>query len=631
MSRFAILYRQGGGLDARQLDPARHQWSQDPDCDAPHVWLSPAGDIAVLYAEGTLHFAEPQSSGSAMLECVLSSARLDDAPDLARHLQLPASSTHEHLVASAVLRDGEQATARLNGDFAWALWRDHVLHLGVDHIGQRALYHARTATGFVVTTHLPLLLALPGAPRGLNEEALVLLAATHFGSGPCDTAFADVHLLPGGHCMSLDAHGSGEPRRWWQPDIAIRRRYRDVRDYTHELEEVFGTAVRVRLPQAGPVGCNLSGGLDSSLVAAFAAPMLAAEERTLHAWTSIPHEDLPLVSSPGRDANEWRFAAETAAMHANMHHHGLSPRGICLLDVLADVHRSSATPVRNSANYLWVSQIPRQARQHGCRVVLTGQRGNASISFAGAGGVAGMLRSGQWARFTGHIAALPGRRGRQLLRLGLAGVLGESRLHKLLQSRNGVPGKAWLPLLSPAARTLLAGYALPALNVADRTQWLAFLGHPHPAFNADISAMTGAELRDPTADRRLHEYLLGCPADAFVGEGFDRLQARLLGAGRLPDSVRWKRSRGEQCPEEALWFTLYPERYREAWSRVRTLPWAARWLDCMAVDRQLQLLLDGEPVTKDRAAAMHRLLDIGLFILHAQQCWPVTPHQDALT
>ena len=45
-------------------------------------------------------------------------------------------------------------------------------------------------------------------------------------------------------------------------------------------------------------------------------------------------------------------------------------------------------------------------------------------------------------------------------------------------------------------------------------------------------------MRDPTGDRRLCEYVLRCPPEAFVGDGFDRLQARLLGAGVVPDAVR---------------------------------------------------------------------------------------------
>ncbi len=70
-----------------------------------------------------------------------------------------------------------------------------------------------------------------------------------------------------------------------------------------------------------------------------------------------------------------------------------------------------------------------------------------------------------------------------------------------------------------------------------------------------------------------------CP-EAFLGDGFERLQARMLGAGRVPDSIRWRRTQGQQAPEEAALFALYPARYRAAWAEARQLPWFAKYGLC---------------------------------------------------
>jgi hypothetical protein len=54
----------------------------------------------------------------------------------------------------------------------------------------------------------------------------------------------------------------------------------------------------------------------------------------------------------------------------------------------------------------------------------------------------------------------------------------------------------------------------------------------------------------------------------------------MLGAGRVPDSIRWRRTQGQQAPEEAALFALYPARYRAAWAEARQLPWFAKYGLC---------------------------------------------------
>ena len=154
-----------------------------------------------------------------------------------------------------------------------------------------------------------------------------------------------------------------------------------------------------------------------------------------------------------------------------------------------------------------------------------------------------------------------------------------------------------------------------------RADWIDFIAKPKTAFSADHLAYANVEMRDPTADRCLHEYLLNCPPEAFVGDGFERLQARLLGAGKVPENIRWRRSRGEQVPEEAGFFGLYPQRYREAWNEVRKLPWTNEYIDVFAVDQVLNDLIEGREDSRSLSTGLHRILDIGLFIIHAQNHW----------
>ena len=617
---FAMLHRTRGGIAIEDLQGMRDALGPG---DVRH-WISDAGDIGVAWTAGSLLDANGRSSPVAGVPFALAAGRLDAPTALHAHGAACAGSADARQIAACVLQKGEAAPAGLFGDYALAHWTGRALFIATDHLGSTPIYHARTPQGFAVATRLPALLAFPDTPRELDGLGLGLVAMIQMGRGAGHTAWRGIRLLRGGHSLWLDAQGNAEERRWWNPDVEVRRTYRDPRDYTAEIGALFADAVRSRLPGKGPVGCTLSGGLDSTLVAGFAAPMLAEAQRDLHAVTSVPHPALHVTPQHGWENDDWPHAHQMTRMHPNLRHEAVSPEGICLLDVLQAVHASSATPSRNVANQLWLTEIGLRARAAGCEVVLAGFHGNSTVSFAGHGGVTRLLRRGRWQRALEHMRQERGFGARSMLRHALVAATGEPAVRKLSRLLGNHPP----PFMPPGAQLMqphVRGYypvAPPDLMpVVDRADWRRFISQPRTAFCADMRAHAGVEFRDPTGDRRLCEHLLGCPADAFVGGGFGRLQARLLGEGRVPDAIRWRRTLGDQAPEQAGWFSLYPERYRDAWADVRRLPWTREFIDCAQVDDVLEDLVCGRPHPRLIAAAVHRILDIGTFIATARHRW----------
>jgi asparagine synthase (glutamine-hydrolysing) len=291
------------------------------------------------------------------------------------------------------------------------------------------------------------------------------------------------------------------------------------------------------------------------------------------------------------------------------------------------VHASSATPTFVVANHLWLTEIGRRAHEAGCKVVLAGFHGNSSISFAGNGGVAQLLRGGKWSRAFSHLKRVPSLNSRTLFRYALHAMLGD-RIYALLnEQRNSLSGPFSPPgalFVRPNVGEYYSHRPIELTPVMQRRDWMHFITRPKTSFAVDIKAHAGIEFRDPTSDRRLCEYLLGCPTDAFVGEGFERLQARLLGAGHVPDSIRWRRTLGDQVPEQAGFFSLYPDRYRDAWEQVRCLSWTEEFIDVSASNRVFEDLVNGRSHPRLLASALHRILDIGTFIIDAKRRWQVT-------
>jgi len=559
---FAFLYHSRGGIT---FDSIRRAYMESDSSGHARYWISSDNRIGIIWGNAALLTGRQRQQPQSNAPLVLAHGRLDAPQEIKQRLRIDGIMDDAHLIALTALHAGEAAPNQLYGDFAFAHWTGDALFIATDSIRQKPIYYARTKHGFAVATRLTTLLALPDVPHTLHAERLLLLTQGRI-NGTEDTAFADIKSLFGGSYKWLYADRETTTHRWWRPDMTIRRNYKDPRDYAAELTLLFDAAVRCRLPKEGPVSCTLSGGLDSTLVAGFAAPILANGDRTLHAWTSVPHPSLIPEQRAGWDSDDWCYASEMAALHPNIQHHAVSPENICLLDVLHSVHTTSATPVRNGANHLWITAIAQRAQKSHCDIVLTGGNGNASISYAGYGGTRRMIRRAQWGRFVKHVRNIPHHRGKFLLRELMSACMSEfirGPLRRFREEKHTHPG---LTLLAPAACSLYGRIAPEAPHVRNRQQWFDFMARPKTAFAADLTAYANIDIRDPTADRHLHEYLLQCPPDAFVGDGFERIQARLLGADKVPDSIRWRRTRGEQVPEEAGFFTLYPERYRAAWN-----------------------------------------------------------------
>ena len=88
-------------------------------------------------------------------------------------------------------------------------------------------------------------------------------------------------------CTSM-RDGAITQHRYWSPDDIKPVRFRSDQDYADGLRECLDVAVRRQMRSAHPIGCLLSGGLDSSSVAVLAARALAEKNQRLTAFTGVP-------------------------------------------------------------------------------------------------------------------------------------------------------------------------------------------------------------------------------------------------------------------------------------------------------------------------------------------------------
>ena len=170
---------------------------------------------------------------------------------------------------------GEGGVRDLSGMFAFALWdaRAGRLTLARDRVGIKPLYYAEVAGGGIVfASELAAVLAHGGADGTLSAEGL----ASYFFSDyvhPPHTIVRGVKKLPPGHTVVWERGRLAAPRAFWQVPLAPGSAVVRGADgpLAEELWRRLGDAVQAQLVSDVPVGIFLSGGVDSSCVAALAA------------------------------------------------------------------------------------------------------------------------------------------------------------------------------------------------------------------------------------------------------------------------------------------------------------------------------------------------------------------------
>ncbi len=204
---------------------------------------------------------------------------------------------------------GEQLPEHLRGMWAFALWDEprQRLFCSRDRFGKKPFYYFHRQGQFAFASELSALLEHPLAPRELSPIARVKFLAYALLPHP-HTPFRDIWKLPPGSNLLVSRGAAPVIQGFWEYQLAPEEG-RSEDQLTEELIAVLRGAVQRRLVADVPVGIFLSGGLDSSTVAALAAEVLGGEN--LRTFTVG-------FTEPSFDESEY---ARRMARHLRSQHH----------------------------------------------------------------------------------------------------------------------------------------------------------------------------------------------------------------------------------------------------------------------------------------------------------------------
>jgi asparagine synthase (glutamine-hydrolysing) len=473
---------------------------------------------------------------------------------------------------------GAACVEYLRGMFAFAVWdqRRRELVVARDRFGVKPLYYVHTAEGSLYfASEIKALLAAGAARAELNYAALPDYLANHATSGD-ETLFAGVRRLPPGHTMTWRETGELKIEQYWDLSFAdgdgeaspsARPDARTEEELIAEWSRLFREAVKLRLMADVPLGMFLSGGIDSSAIAAVMSGMVAEPVKTFS------------VAFAEREANELEYARSVARAFRTDHHEVVvSPEEFFAALPRLVWHEDEPLAHPSSVALNFVSRL---ASRH-VKVVLTGEgsdetlagyeryrktifnlalgrRYHALTGEALRGGARGLLEA----------APLPGALKRKLRRtfLYLApdiesiyfdnfAVFGRDRQRSLLSAetkeRAGIPpggapdpyGEVRRFMEQTAARTLL-----DRLLYADTKTYL----HELLMKQDQMSMAASIESRVPFLDHRLVEYTARLPERLKLRGWTTKYVLRRAMRGVLPAEILTRPKMGFPVPV-GRWF-----------------------------------------------------------------------------
>ena len=174
---------------------------------------------------------------------------------------------------------GPAMVNRLRGMFAFALYDQsrRTLMLARDRLGKKPLFYHDDGQRIVFASELKALMLDPSIPRSVNERAIANYLTFQYVPSP-ESIFCGVKKLPPAHRLICDARGVRIERYWSLPVDTDAGHSTEA--YVERLRELLAESVSLRLMSDVPLGILLSGGIDSSAVAAMTALVCSQPVKT---------------------------------------------------------------------------------------------------------------------------------------------------------------------------------------------------------------------------------------------------------------------------------------------------------------------------------------------------------------
>lgn len=440
--------------------------------------------------------------------------------NLKQHLLLRGVSLASHCDGEVILPlfdlYGPAAFNRLEGMFAAAIVDQdkHRLVLARDKMGEKPLYYYRTGKTLVFASEMKVILSGVSNGWSINQDSLSEYLKQGFVFGP-KTIVNGIKKLLQGQLLEFDLDSMRiHRRRYWEPMIHQDLLHYSDNDLMGILEDELDRSITQRMLSDVPIGCFLSGGVDSGLVACLAGK----HQKKMKTFS------VGIPSSPNDD--ESKYSKAIAAQLSTDHQEVEFTQELCLT-ILEDIGKTIDEPISDPAA-LPTFMISKLA-SNSVRVVLTGDGGDEVF--------------GGYDRYRKHLMMDKLKIYRLIRplhrRYTTQGIWKEDELERLLK----IPS---LTFKSPQVLKLLENTnPMAAMQLAD------FNGYLPEQLLMKVDKMTmrhTLEARAPLLDSRLVEFGLNLPTRLKIHHKHGKYLLKKVAEKLLPKSLVWRPKHGFTLP-----------------------------------------------------------------------------------
>jgi asparagine synthase (glutamine-hydrolysing) len=321
---------------------------------------------------------------------------------------------------------GRDCVQHLHGMFAFALWdeRAQKLFIARDRLGIKPLYYSLTHDQFTFGSEIKVVLAGDSSTRTFDQAALPEFLAFGYLSGEA-TFYTGVRKLLPGHWLEITPDGTIDISQYWDLDVSAVHKSRAESFYVRSYRDLLEAAVSSHLMSDVPLGVFLSGGLDSSAVAALVTKLRGQPVESFSVgYAESEYSELPY--------------ARSVAAHIGAIHHEVSVGESDFFDSLPHLiwHEDEPLVWPSSVALFFVARLA----QKRVKVVLTGEGSDETL--AGYTRYAFTLQNARFDR--AYRALMPGslrKHGRQLL--AESSLIGATVRRKLGHTFLAKDGESW--------------------------------------------------------------------------------------------------------------------------------------------------------------------------------------------
>lgn len=462
--------------------------------------------------------------------------RIDNRDELFAMLSIPSvdgkTLSDAALTLQAYARWGEDCFEKIVGEFALVIFDDQINEViaARDPLGDRTLFYAFFGTQLVIASEPWAVAGASLSKPAINESTVAHYFAVRT-SQDGQTFFKNVFELLPAHILKANPIGH-RLWRYWSPDPYKRIRYKDDAEYAGQFRSLLEESIRSRMRASLPIGILMSGGLDSTSVACFAARMIAPKILTTISY----------VFDELSDADERHYIASMEEKY-----------GIHSIQVACD----NAWTFRNWNHWphnpnepegnlyrMVLEHVFQRARMEGLQILLTGHMGD-HLYLAGHDWIADLI-------VDGHLLAGAKELILQMKNLGWKKTVKTGHIRRTVRrAMDSIwPGAIRFPRQDSSPDWINSTYK--AFFKYHNTINRVFERHgmllemrtsndiAHEFHNTNRHQI---ELRNPFRDRRLIEFMLAIPAYQIFRYGIFRYVLRTAMRDILPEIIRTRRTK----------------------------------------------------------------------------------------